>query len=51
VAGHKDIQTTMRYVHLFRGATEAAIATLNRPEPPQVVGERRENETDCNTSS
>jgi integrase len=51
VAGHKDIETSMRYIHLFRGATESAIATLNRPEPPQVVGERRENKTDGHTSS
>jgi len=31
LAGHADLKTTMRYMHLARGSAEAAIASLGRP--------------------
>jgi integrase len=38
MAGHTDVKTTMRYLHIVKGATAAAAATLNtplpNPEPP-----------------
>ena len=31
LAGHADLTTTMRYMHLAKGSKEAAIAVLDRP--------------------
>jgi integrase len=43
LAGHKHLTTTMRYMHVVKGAKEEAIAALNRPLPtglaPQDGGE------------
>jgi hypothetical protein len=33
LAGHKHLTTTMRYMHVVKGADEAAIAKLNDPLP------------------
>lgn len=33
LAGHADLSTTMRYMHLARGSAEAGIATLEMPAP------------------
>ncbi len=41
-ARHKDIATTMRYVHQFRGATDSVIDSLSEPEPSQTRGEMLE---------
>lgn len=43
LAGHADLRTTLRYIHLHQGAKEAAIALLDRLgwvtfEPPDWVG-------------
>jgi hypothetical protein len=37
LARHASLVTTQRYMHLSRGATEAAIALLEAP-PPRPVG-------------
>ena len=31
LAGHADLMTTMRYMHLSKGSKEAAIAVLDQP--------------------
>ncbi len=31
LAGHADLFTTMRYMHLAKGSKEAAIAVLDQP--------------------
>jgi site-specific recombinase XerD len=31
LAGHADLTTTMRYMHLAEGSNEAAIAVLDQP--------------------
>lgn len=31
LAGHADLTTTMRYMHLAKGSKEAAIAVLDQP--------------------
>jgi integrase len=33
MAGHTDVKTTMRYLHIVKGAKAAAAATLNTPLP------------------
>ncbi len=33
MAEHTDVKTTMRYLHIVKGATAAAAATLNAPLP------------------
>ena len=33
LAGHADLTTTMRYMHLAKGSKEAAIAVLDQPAP------------------
>jgi integrase len=33
LAGHTDVKTTMRYLHVVKGVTAAAAATLNTPLP------------------
>ena len=38
LAGHADLTTTMRYMHLAKGSKEAAIAVLDRP---LAIGLRR----------
>jgi integrase len=32
LAGHADLTTTMRYMHLSKGSKEAAIAVFDRPK-------------------
>jgi len=33
LAGHADLTTTMRYMHLAKGSKEAVIAVLDQPAP------------------
>ena len=39
MAGHSDVKTTMRYLHVVKGATAAAAATLNTPLPKPESGD------------
>ncbi len=42
LAGHRDLSTTQRYMHLSPAATEAAIRLLNEPPPFSIRGEMGE---------
>jgi hypothetical protein len=51
LAGHADLKTTMKYMHLARGSREAAISLLEKtrppgPQPNSPVGERADTERD-----
>ena len=39
LAGHQDLATTQRYMHLSPAALDAAIRLLDRPRPTAGVGE------------
>jgi integrase len=39
LAGHEDLSTTLRYMHLSPAARESAIAVLNRRGGGDVFGE------------
>ena len=39
LAGHKDLKTTMRYMHLSPDAVESAIRLLEEPNPGSRFGE------------
>ncbi len=45
LAGHKDLQTTQRYMHLSPAALDDAIGLLERPRPQEGRGEIRETGT------
>ncbi len=45
LAGHADLTTTMRYMHLAKGSKEAAIAVLDRPATPEERGDLLETQT------
>jgi site-specific recombinase XerD len=38
LAGHRDLATTQRYMHLSPQATERAIRLLERPENAPTIG-------------
>ena len=38
LAGHTDIRTTQRYMHLSPSATESAIRLLEEPSPAPAFG-------------
>ncbi len=42
LAGHVQLSTTLRYMHVVKGAEEAAIAELNAPLPRDVVPKAEE---------
>jgi site-specific recombinase XerD len=44
LAGHEDLATTLRYMHLSPVARESAIALLNRRGPGEVFGDIVETE-------
>ncbi len=44
LAGHEDLATTLRYMHLSPAARESAIALLNEPATDRVFGEIVETE-------
>ena len=39
LAGHKNLSTTQRYMHLSPAALEGAIRLLDQPPPRYVTGE------------
>jgi hypothetical protein len=39
LAGHEDLSTTLRYMHLSPAARESAIALLNRRPDGDVLGD------------
>jgi integrase len=39
LAGHRSLATTLRYMHVFKGAPEAAIRSLEQPGALQTSGE------------
>ena len=39
LAGHQDLSTTQRYMHLSPAAIESAIRLLDEPAPRSVSGE------------
>jgi integrase len=39
LAGHADLTTTMRYMHLAKGSKEAAIAVLDQPKSTEKRGD------------
>ena len=43
IAGHKDLSTTQRYMHLSPAAIDAAIRLLDSAAPPRVGGDIEEN--------
>jgi len=45
LAGHADLTTTTRYMHLAKGSKEAAIAVLDRPATPEERGDLLETQT------
>src|SRR5216684_2929838 len=45
LAGHADLTTTMRYMHLAKGSKEAAIAVLDRPATLEERGDLLETQT------
>jgi site-specific recombinase XerD len=44
LAGHRDLATTMRYMHLSPAARGNAIRLLDRPAPPATFGDILEKE-------
>ncbi len=44
LAGHEDLATTLRYMHLSPGATDTAIALLDQPWPHRGPGQVTETE-------
>jgi len=51
LAGHKDLATTQRYMHLSPAAIEAAIRLLENPSPAQVFGDILETGSGGNLTS
>lgn len=45
LAGHVHLSTTLRYMHVVKGAEEAAIAELDAPPPRDVVVDSKVKET------
>jgi hypothetical protein len=50
LAGHAELTTTMRYMHLSPGARQDAINLLNAREPSGVFGEMLETGTAASAS-
>jgi hypothetical protein len=44
LAGHKDLSTSQRYMHLSPAAVEAAVRLLEQPNPVQGRGDSVETE-------
>ena len=44
LAGHQDLSTTQRYMHLSPAAVEGAIRLLDQPAPAFATGEIAETE-------
>jgi integrase len=45
LAGHKDLATTQRYMHLSPAATEGAIRLLDDPPGSEIFGDSGETES------
>ena len=48
LAGHKDITTTQRYMHLSPAAVEGAVRLLENPAPVSEFGDILETATPAN---
>jgi len=47
LAGHQDIGTTQRYMHLSPAATRSATDLLEQPAPPQIHGDMLPGRTEA----
>lgn len=51
LAGHRDLVTTQRYMHLSRAAVEGAIRLLDVKTPPPAAGDMQETASGANEKS